>query len=112
MLSIELESDDGTIAVGGAPHGFELHLSFLWAFFSGKRMDGSSGNFWGDGCRLLSFFQDEFWICRLVVSTSRFVPKSCIEESVTSKLGKSHTQEQGYFQNLQQDPHHPCLLGM
>ena len=50
------------------------------------------------------FFQDGFWICRLVVSTSRFVPKSCIEESVTSKLGKSHTQEQGYFRNLQQDP--------
>jgi len=29
VLSIELESDDGTIAVGGAPHGFALHLSFV-----------------------------------------------------------------------------------
>lgn len=35
VLSMELESDDGTIAVGGAPHGFALHLSFLWAFFWG-----------------------------------------------------------------------------
>jgi len=29
VLSMELESDDGTIAVGGAPHGFALHLSFV-----------------------------------------------------------------------------------
>ena len=32
---MESEGDDGAIAVGGAPHGFALHLSFLWGRFMG-----------------------------------------------------------------------------
>ena len=39
---MESEGDDGAIAVGGSPHGFALHLSFLWDF----GYDGTEGSPW------------------------------------------------------------------